>query len=966
MRKKLLSYILCAVCCVSLLAGGVSAFAGVHAENGSAGGEKTKSPVDLFTAASGITLEGNVDLPEYFYTGKSLSSKDEVHDKNSDYWQPWQINGVKVTATTTVRSLQFNNVIDVASSTKDDCLLAFSPITASRHVSEDFSTLYVTLQDYDDPDNWLKIEFYAGGTQFMVKSYARVHTSTGYSGGYRWGQVGSSAGVAGLETSIAGFYNTVAVASPMNWEEYCAMLFTLRYDASDNAIYLGSAYLKSSPQCVLKLDDIGSMGADKVWGGFKNGRVKLSITVDDMQADAATYFITQVAGVDLSGDSLTDTVAPALRVFEPEGNVSVTAKGYAYPLFNAEFNDVIDGVIPAEVYIKAPSATDFSSEPISGSFIPDEIGEYVIRYSATDGAGNVTNKDYNLTVVEKSALVQPYIRTDDFADVNVGEVVTVSEPVCGGGVGKPSLETYILRLSDSKRFELDENDEFLPYVAGEYVAVFATTDYIGLTKTVKKLFTVKDSGLPVYGAELKFYGALVSGVAVDLPVPVVYDYTTNPGQRITPEVKVKAVGSGEKADYSEVIEGYTFTPTTEKFGSEVTVYYEAYCKNTPEKSVVKSFTVPIISGTYMKDYLIEGADVSKSHNAASDDEGFVSLSVAADAQNTVTEFLYPLYAGNVSVQLAVPSGADNCGGLSVTLTDFANTNNKITFIVKQYSAGLLEVSCNGKAAFAEGQLGDSHSIAGLSLNAGKLYDGSNGNYLFDVTFDCEKAWLSVDFVDIKGDCTLWLKKINNHLFKASYADGNIRKFSDGIAPKVVLNELLVWDASFGADVALPLAKAYDEFSSHMNVFVCVEASDGAVIYDYEPLTEGLSFKASSYGEYYVTYYAKDASGNWGKNANTVYVRDVTAPELNCSAPATTSCKVGATLSFAKATATDNLDGTVKTYVFILDTRAKLNDITESGKYTFNRAGKYVLRYCAIDDYGNVAFKDYEITVAKGE
>lgn len=969
MRKKLLSYILCAVCCVSLLAGGATALIHAAAEGESGSSAALSSgPASLFTAPLGITLEENVDLPEYFYTGKSASSGDEVHDKNSDYWQPWQINGVKVTATTTVRALQFNNVIDLSSATKDDCLLAFSPITSSRHVSEDFSTLYVTLQDYDDPDNWLKVEFYAGGTQFQVKSYARVHTSTGYSGGYRWGQVGTSSGVVGLESSVAGFYNTIAVASPQRWEDYCAMLFTLRYDAELNAIYLGGAYLKGTPQCVLKLDDVGSMGVDKVWGGFKNGRVKLSITVDDIQADAATYYVTQVAGVDLSGDSLTDTVAPSLIMNEPEGDVSVTVKGYEYPLFNAEFNDVIDGAIPAEVYIKQPGDDDFAKEPLKAgakSFTPDKTGDYVIRYSASDKAGNVTYKDYILEVVEKSEIVSPYINAEAIADVNVGDVVTLKDPICGGGIGKPSLEKYILRLADNARFELDENDEFLPYVAGEYYAVYETTDYIGLTKKFKDLFTVSDSGLPVYGAELKFYKALVSGTAVDLPVPVVYDYTTNPGQRITPEIKVIAKGSGEKADYQKVIEGYVFTPTAEEFGSEVTVVYEAYCKNTPDKTVVKSFTVPIIKPDYLKDYIFEGADVSKSHNGQNDDVDFVSLSVAAGAESTGAEFLYPLYAGNVSVQLAIPESANNCDGISVTLTDFANSNNKITFIITQYSDGLLEVSCNGKSAFAEGSLGNSHSYAELSLNAGKLYDGSNDNYLFDVNFDCEKAWLFVDLIGVKGDSTLWIKKINNQYFKANYSNGVARKFSDVAGPKVVLSEPLIWDATYGESVILPFAKAYDEFSSHMEVFVSVEAQDGTVIYDYEALTEGLSFKASSYGEYYVTYYAKDASGNWGSNSNTVYVRDVTAPIIKSSAPSVTTCKVGATLSFKAATASDNLDDKVEVYTFILDTRARLNDITESGKYTFSRAGKYVLRYCTIDAYGNVAYTDYEITVTRG-
>lgn len=964
MRKKLLKYVLNTVVCISLLASGITVLV---ASTSSVENDTEKSPSSLWTAGAGITIEKNVDLPEDFYNGKSPSTGDTVHTKDDDFWQPWQINGLKVTSTTTVRELSFNNVIDLSKSTKDDVLLAFSPIAATRHVTESFSTFYVTLQDYDNPDNWIKVEFYAGGTQFSVKSYARVHTSTGYSGGYRWGALGKNIGTVGLETSVAGFYNTVATTA---WQDYCAMLFTLRYDAQDNAIYLGSAYLKGTPQCILKLDDADNIGVDKIWSGFEKGRVKLSVRVDDIQSDAATYFITQVANVDLSGKTLTDTVAPSFIVNEPEGNVSVTLKDKAYKLFDCEFNDVIDGKLVTEVYVKEPSATEFSSEPVLGEyFTPDKLGNYVLRYSAKDSSGNTSYIDYDLNVVDEGnalAFTKPYIDAEDISNINVGEKVIVNTPDYGGGVGKPKLEIYVEKLETNERFELDKNGAFSPIAPGWYRVVFKTVDYIGLEKTVYKPFNVIDSGYPVYSSELKMYQKFVSCVTVNLPVPAVYDYSTVSGTKLDATVAVKAVGSGDKADYEEIVKDYCFTPDKEKFGESVTITYTAYCGSSTDKTVVKSFTVPIFEPEYLKDYLLEGKDVEKGHNGYKSEVDYVSLTAKEGALDTKTEFLYPLYFGSLSFRVGMPENANSCDGVIAELVDFSNTNNVLKIYVTQYNEEKSLVKCNGKTAYLDGVFGNKYSSVTVSISDGKLYDGSNGAYLFDIEdFDCEMAWLSLDFVNLYGESTICLTKLNNQVFKASYTtSGKLKTFKDAIPAKVVLDEVLVWEAEYGTTVTIPYAKSYDEFSSYLSVTVTVVAPNGNVLYDNVPIRYGMTFVVDMYGEYDVTYRSFDAAGNEGKNANSVYVRDLLSPEIKVTEPAIKTCKVGKTLKFTGATATDNVDGSVIVYVFIVDTDGRIVDITDSLSYKFNRAGNYTLRYCAIDENANLSFTDYVITVTK--
>lgn len=941
--------------------------AGVTVGNAADNEEYKVTPSSLWTAADGITVEENVDLPEYFYNGKALTTGETVHDRNSSYWSPTDINGILVSSTTTVRSLDFNNVIDVSEYTKNDRLLDFTPITSSRHVSADFGTLYVTLQDYDDPDNWVKVEFYAGTTQFSVKSYVKVHTSTGYVGGYKWGQLSQSGGVSGLETSVAGFYNSVAVANPLNWEDYCAMQFSLRYDAAENAIRLGGAYTHTDPQYVLKLDDSGTVGNGNEWTGFKNGRVKLSITVDDINADVARFYITRVANIPMCGESVTDDGKPSVLVKIPEGDVSTTAAGYKYKLFDCEFNDAVDGRLDYEVYLKTPEDEDFSEFSIGKDyFVPLVAGKNVLRYYAKDKSGNEAYRDFELNVVSKDELVAPYIDAEEIADVAVGQTVKISTPEYGGGVGSPVIENYVVRLSDGKIIANDATS-VTPYTEGEYAVVFKTEDYIGWKEVKTVYFDAVNDGNPVFDADIEFYDKFVSGVTVELPKPLVYDFSSVQGQKLAAEVNVKAVGSGNKSDYEEKIENYVFTPDKAKFGDEVTVVYETYCRDYGENKVVKSFTVPIFKPEYMWEYFSVGKDVVVNYNKSGTTDSYVSFASRAGSKDTSAKYLYPLYVRDLAIQFASPASRANFDGLVLEFTDFTNSENKAKFVVKQYNAELCSVEFNGKIGYAEGVLGNSTSVIWLSISDGKLYDMSTGNYMFDVDgengFDCEKAWLKIDYLNLNGDSVTYIKKINNHIFKASYSNGKLRKFNDAISPKIVLDEPVIWESDIGETVKVPDGRGYDEFSSYTEVYVTVKAPTGNLILDNVKSGGGLSFETNEYGVYYVTYTCKDAAGNIGKTESSVYVRDVEIPILFCGEESTT-CKVGQKLTFRGARAIDNVDGVLTVTAFIITPASKFVNITESNAYTFETAGKYVLRYCATDSNNNLVYKDYVIIVTK--
>ena len=90
--------------------------------------------------------------------------------------------------------------------------------------------------------------------------------------------------------------------------------------------------------------------------------------------------------------------------------------------------------------------------------------------------------------------------------------------------------------------------------------------------------------------------------------------------------------------------------------------------------------------------------------------------------------------------------------------------------------------------------------------------------------------------------------------------------------------------------------------------------------------------------------------------------DTEAPVISVTG-VPTSCNVGDTVTLPAATATDNVDGEVDVYVYLVEPSGVMKKVSFGEKVKLSKAGVYQIRYLSIDAFGNLNILYYDITVA---
>ena len=124
------------------------------ADAGNVGAENLKNSASLFTAETGLTVQGNVGAPKNsaagFYADGSKDGKTLIKYKSEEDIPEGLRNGVLVSSTTEKNRLIFNNEINLDGKTKDDVLICFQPLSSNPGVSYDFQGLKIYLTDVED------------------------------------------------------------------------------------------------------------------------------------------------------------------------------------------------------------------------------------------------------------------------------------------------------------------------------------------------------------------------------------------------------------------------------------------------------------------------------------------------------------------------------------------------------------------------------------------------------------------------------------------------------------------------------------------------------------------------------------------------------------------------------------------------------------------------------------------------
>lgn len=978
-RKKILIAVLSVACIGSAATAVVTQTA---RPNALAENSEILSPESLFTTGVGVSVENNVTAPLYntsgFYADGTKDGKTLVKYMTSGGVPEWQRSGVRVTSTTESNRLTFNNEIDVSSTTKEDILLAVAPISSNPGTLCDFSGMKIYLTDAEDESNYVCIYAYSSSTY----TYMSVQLPNGTDKAYRYGgrhdvkNVNSQwwnryenetnyyfygyNRIKGL--NYGGTYNYVmedperqlSGAIPVT-QMYLAPM-TFRYDAEDKSVWYDN-------KCLLDLDHTETMGIGKEFGGFTSGRIKLSIVTQGISNAKAQYMVYNVNEQGLQGAQVKDTTAPYFLENLPEGDeLPVAGVDRAYPLFNVTGYDLVDGVLSSKVYYKHESEAEYTLTD-GKSFTPTKAGAYTLKHETTDRSGNVASSEYVIKARYgmNAVLVQA---EEEQTSRNVGEKIFLPSFTATGGSGTLTTNIKVVRVEDGCEME-QKDGYFQPTVAGEYDVIYSATDYLGYTGTKTLTYTVSVSETPVFDREKQMYDRFVSGVTTMLPEFSAYDYS-QVGQRLAVTTEITVRGTGDKANVSEKLTSYEFTPDLAKFGEDIEIEYKLYCKGGEDAAEIRTYNAKIVEIKQAYDYLTydpKALKVELSENGASNK--YTRFSAQKPGKHEI-KFANPVYFNNYDVELN--AGAEQFKGKAeILFTDEEDSSNTVSLVFTRKDLSSTNLTYNGKTYVLTGAF-ESGKIQ-ITVRDGYVCDYL-GNKLFALqeTFLSDRAWVSVVFHATSYPTTKYaesicLKMLGAVSFQPSYnRKGVLQDFGDYVSPTVVLDRKIPIEANYGATVIIPKAVSYDDLTPVLSTTVTIKAPSGLVLYDSVPADQNYSLHLDQYGSYEISYSSRDNEGNGASPVYNIAVFDKDAPVIDYTGKTSYTYSVGDSFKIKAYDVYDAVDTEPEYAVVVIDSTGNAKKKEIGSTYTFEKAGRYVVRYVANDAAGNYTFIDVSVVV----
>ena len=876
-KKLLVSFALCGI-----LAFSAAAMQGVVAEEKNAG---NPSAAQLWREVEGVTVEGNVDVPDYMkygaFTNYQNSSVVYTVDENSneDYLEDWEGNGVKITANAENKKVYFKNVLDVSTLTYDEDLLVLAPLAQNRG-SVDFTEIEIMLEDADNPDNYLMITVLQ--SRYWTRGSAiRTGTAEIKPMAYRWGQKTttelSNYGVDVCYMSFSGYTLDPGETEEHPYEQFRFRPLKLHYDAEKKTV--GFTYQGGQTYDVLDLDDKTVVGYGKEWSGFTSNRVRLSVCMKGFSAPSASMMVLKVFGQEMNGEQITDTTAPVLKFSDAATAVPKARVGKAYAIYDCISEDLVSGAVACELFVIAPNG---QKTLITGKeFTPTQAGYHTLVYKAVDGAGNVAERRFKL--IADYGLESINIEYEEPQNsYYVGDEILIPTATYTGGAGMLKSEIQVCRIGGSEKI-LIRDGKFKPLLAGEYLITYKAEDYIGevgvKTAKIEVLARTKPMVIPVQ----KFL-RLFDGIAVEVPMPTAYDYTSAVGNKLNALCEV--VVKNADGSYEERIENGIFTPTKEKFGDSVLFFYTVRCNGGVGEAEEFSYSVPLMDvpesvGEYFDCDLDE---FTTEYNAAGE-SGFIRfLTKEGVTGQPSISFVNPLLANGFSVAFAVPGNAQNFQTVTLQLRDSANSqigfDLELRAITEGSDVGRKTYVRTGGVDYAMNgtfnSIKDGNEVASITPMSLQYEDGQIIDYSKNVVctpsvgfdgsafkgFPSGKVYFSVVFNDVSGSAGITFVRICNQTLYADFTrKGEPRAFEDFISPSIVLDSILPDEFHLNETVNIPFARGYDELSTHVEVYVSLQNPDGQYLYKNERIENVKSFQIESYGTYRLRYYTKDDNGN---------------------------------------------------------------------------------------------------------
>lgn len=878
--------------------------------------------------------------------------------------------GVQIEMTSKNAVATYAKTLDLSDNTKLNSLIELYVIPQTAG-TRDMTGFYITLTDKLNPSNQVSIRVIAGDGNMSSGSYVRVKATgqDGYLGLYKQPSWDSEpyTWVEGIENMMAhnkgGYTTDLDFAFESTAFDMKVKTLALRYDASEKALY-GQQRIKLvhdkdyREELITDLDDPALY--KNLWQGFTDdSQVELSISPVSVSGKA-TFKILSVDGESLQKEVLADTTAPEVTIdMKGMKQVPDAKVGTAYPIFDVKATDDLcaEDTLIKKITVKHNGKT---VEVKDQAFVPTEEGVYQIQYAVSDGFGNTTRKNVNVTAKNKVPAMK--IKMDSALEKTMvyGKTYKVPNYEGVGGTGKHTLRSYY--VYDGKETEF--KGSFVPMAEGSYTVVCEVSDYIGQTAKMSETIEL------VFAPEIIFEDSeivLPEAIAAENTFgfenyqAIYYVKVGEEAKKTACQITVTDAAGTRKLEKDNL-----YIPKMSKKVQKAKIFFTFSAEvdgKTIEKTVEREVKLLAISkdNQFMTNYFLKENAKLQAYNR------YMVLS-AAKSGNVKASYIRPVQAQEFSL---VMKAQQNKNGsfqsdfekLRVTLTDKKVKSQKVQFLVTKKGKSL-QISINGGrkvsipgSLTAEsmqnleiGYQNDDYAVVGAeNTSVGTIETYLNGTTFKG--FTSGEVYVEIELLGAKAGSAIDIISINNQTFLGA--------IQDTIDPQLFVNGSYSGIYTEGTKLTLPSANAYDVLNYVSVPVISVTDANGKAVesIDGTELKAALAnqeyeIQLNKLGRYTVSYTAEDAAGRKIVASKTIEIVDDVLPtlELKGDYPETVSAGKSVKLKKYKVQDNGNTDK-VEVLVYCGTPKGTVSEI-KGDKIDTKEKGRYTVYYFLTDENGN--------------
>ncbi len=775
------------------------------------------------------------------------------------------------------KAINLNETIDETGYSK---VIHFNPLGLNRTINEKGDAIVINsvrvehtvvrITDAYDPDSYIEYEYYMGNsagyegymyvksgangqvTGAMVSGSANQSVASGnilFKRGEKWWYVRMSA----LGTGQGAGNRQL----PNEYDGY-----QLYFDLKNNATY--SRTSGSSKVTLINEHSAYEIYPNNMFPGFTTGEVFVSVyakTFYDSTAKVDIFGIGNDTGAQIKEAydqySMVDDVKPVIKidaVLTDEFGV-YKAVGEKFTIPTAHAYDVnIEGIPEVTdvcVYRNYGTENEFVVPVVDGAIKLDKKDIYTIVYSATDTYGNVGTATLNVipkSVASGKSITFNYTKLTDTLEggkLKAGVETVLPSYTISSVNGDEFLKfKQSVIYEDGTEVELVENDgvvTFIPLGTGKYTVKYVYSDNVSYFEESYDIECLP-SDVVKNLKEPAMYKYFIAGADYSLDSYRVFTFKGKTPVEEETDMYVKIKTDGE---YSAPVR----VANLNKFSVPADATYIKFLYRHNNVVIRETEDIPVIKITKGQKGFLVDYFVGDENGFTVEDKTKSQIRFDANVKSGSSKisFINPVSYFDFRLSLIIPFGYDKYQKVKVTLTDYANPNNKHEILYSRDGA-LTFCSIDGGTRLSLTDQFSTASPKNITYNyiSRTLTVGTGVSEVLDFNFDSRLCYIDVEMLEINcletEKAGIIVSEINNQKFNGALIQDTTAPVSAVIKTTGIYNigDVVTILRPVMNDVLTPVLTEDIEFT--------VKCKDGTIPVDYDT-GEVLNNPSTIKGEY---------------------------------------------------------------------------------------------------------------------